>query len=134
MFGQCFPAPCDNLLSLRGYNDDKPVTCIDWIDQQLEQPLCANIHAQKNIKASNAKNCRVVGVKDLLIPVGNLILLHDHPEGQNKIQNNNKDQLYIVTGHHKHRNAYFVKTVEFIHSKLFSLFLSTIFCHGTHFA
>ena len=40
------------------------------------------------------------GGKDLVIPVGNLFLLRDHPEGRNKIQNNNKDQIYIVTGHH----------------------------------
>ena len=46
----------------------------------------------------------------MLIPIGNLILLRDHPEGRNKIQvNNNKDQIYVVTGHHDHKNAYFVK-------------------------
>ena len=50
-----------------------------------------------------------MGDKDLLIPVGNLVLLHDHPEGCNKIQDNNKDQIYVVTSHHKHKNAYFVK-------------------------
>ena len=50
-----------------------------------------------------------MGGKDLVIPVGNLVLLRDHPEGRNKIQDNNKDQIYIVTGHHDHRNAYFIK-------------------------
>ena len=50
-----------------------------------------------------------MGGKDLLIPVGNLVLLCDHPEGHNEIQNNNKDQIYIVTSHHKHKNAYFIK-------------------------
>ena len=50
-----------------------------------------------------------MGGEDLLIPVGNLVLLYDHPEGRNKIQNNNKDQIYIITGPHEHRNAYFVK-------------------------
>ena len=38
-----------------------------------------------------------------------MVLLCDHPEGYNKIQDNNKDQIYIITGHHDHRNAYFVK-------------------------
>ena len=38
-----------------------------------------------------------------------MVLLRDHPEGRNKIQDNNKDQIYIVTGHHENRNAYFVK-------------------------
>ena len=55
------------------------------------------------------KKRKVAGGKDLFIPVGNLVLLRDHPEGRNKIQDNNKDQIYIVTGHHNHQNAYFVK-------------------------
>ena len=38
-----------------------------------------------------------------------MVLLCDHPEGLNKIQDNNKDQIYIVTGHHDNQNAYFVK-------------------------
>ena len=109
MFGHHAPAPCDNWLGLRAYNDDKSITHIDWVDQQLEQLLQANKRVQKNIKATNAKNRKAAGGKDLVIPVGNLVLLRDHPEGCNKIQDNNKDQIYIVTGHHDHQNAYFVK-------------------------
>ena len=109
MFGRRAPAPCDNWLGLRAYNDDKSITRIDWVDQQLEQLLHANKCAQKNIKATNAKNRKAAGGKDLIIPVGNLVLLRDHPEGRNKIQANNKDQIYIVTRHHDNRNAYFVK-------------------------
>ena len=45
----------------------------------------------------------------MLVPAGNLVLLHDNPEGCNKIQNNNKDQIYVVTSHHEHKNTYFVK-------------------------
>ena len=75
----------------------------------MEQLLHANKCAQKNIKATNAKNRKAAGGKDLVIPVGNLVLLCDHPEGRNKIQDNNKDQIYIVTRHHDNRNAYFVK-------------------------
>ena len=55
------------------------------------------------------KTAKQQGVRDLIIPVGNLVLLRDHPKGRNKIQDNNKDQIYIVTGHHDNRNAYFVK-------------------------
>ena len=109
MFGRRAPAPCDNWLGLRAYNDDKSITRIDWVDQQLEQLLHANKRAQKNIKATNAKNCKAAGGKDLVIAVGNLVLLCDHPEGRNEIQDNNKDQIYIVTGHHVNCNAYFVK-------------------------
>ena len=96
-------------MGLRTYNDDKSITRIDWVDQQLEQLLHANKRAQKNIKATNAKNRKAAGGKDLVIPVGNLVLLRDHPEGRNKIQDNNKDQIYIITGHHDNHNAYFVK-------------------------
>ena len=109
MFGHRALALCDNWLGLHAYNDDKSITHIDWVDQQLEQLLHANKRAQKNIKATNAKNHKVVGGKDLIVPVGNLVLLRDHPEGHNKIQDNNKDQIYIVTCHHSHRNAYFIK-------------------------
>ena len=109
MFGRRAPAPCDNWLGLHTYDDDKSVTRIDWVDQQLEQLISANKCAQKNIKATNAKNRKIVGGKDLIILVGNLVLLRDHPEGCNKIQNNNKDQIYIVTGHHEYKNAYWVK-------------------------
>ena len=100
MFGRRAPAPCDNWLGLRAYNDDKSITHID---------TNTNKHAQKNIKATNAKNRKAAGGKDLVIPVRNLVLLRNHPEGRNKIQDNNKDQIYIVTGHHDNRNAYFVK-------------------------
>ena len=102
MFGCRAPAPCDNWLGLPAYNNDKSITHIDWVDQQLKQLLHANKRAQKNIKATNAKNRKAAGGKDLVIPVRNLVLLHDHPEGRNKIQDNNKDQIYIVTGHHNH--------------------------------
>ena len=99
-------------MGLCAYNDDKSITHIDWVDQQLEQLLHANKHVQKNIKATNVKNRKVVGGKDLVIPVGNLVLLQDHPEGCNKIQDNNKDQIYVVTRHHDHQNAYFIKPLQ----------------------
>ena len=99
MFGHRAPAPCDNWLGLRAYNDDKSITRIDWVNQQLEQLLHANKCKQKNIKVTNAKNRKAAGGKDLVIPIGNLVLLRDHPKGCNKIQDNNKDQIYIVTGH-----------------------------------
>ena len=69
MFGRRAPAPCDNWLGLRAYNDDKSITHVDWVDQQLELLLHANKCAQKNIKATNAKNRKAAGGKDLIIPV-----------------------------------------------------------------
>ena len=55
IFSRRAPAPCDNWLGLHAYNDNKSITCIDWVDQQLEQLLQANKCVQKNIKATNAK-------------------------------------------------------------------------------
>ena len=42
MFGRRASAPCDKWLGLRAYNNDKLITHIDWVDQQLEQLLHAN--------------------------------------------------------------------------------------------
>ena len=42
MFGHCAPAPCDNWLGLCAYDDDKLITRIDWVNQQLELLLHAN--------------------------------------------------------------------------------------------
>ena len=61
MFGCCALAPCDSWLGLHEYNDDKSITRIDWVDQQLEQLVHANKCAQKNIQATNAKNRKVAG-------------------------------------------------------------------------
>ena len=63
MFGCRAPAPCNNWLGLCAYNDNKSVTRIDWVDQQLEQLINVNKHAQKNVKATNTKNRKVVGGK-----------------------------------------------------------------------
>ena len=86
MFRHCALALCDNWLGLHEYNDDKSITQIDWVDQQLEQLLQANKRAEKNINASNAKNRKVVGGKDMLIPIENLMLLRDHLEDATKFR------------------------------------------------
>ena len=47
--------------------------------------------------------------KDLKIPIGNLVLLRDHPEGQNKIQDHYKSELYVVESKHWDLNVYKIK-------------------------
>ena len=69
---------------------------LQWVDQQVELLLIANKRAMKNIKAIEEKTKRISKGKDLDVPVGNLVLLRDHPEGHNKIQDRNKSELYIV--------------------------------------
>ena len=89
MFGRKASAPCDAWLGLHAYNDAKSASKSVWVDQQLECMVTANKHALKQIKASVKKNHDRYGRKDLLIPVGDLVLLRDHPEGRNKIQDVN---------------------------------------------
>ena len=52
------------------------------------------------------------GGKSLQIPVGNLVLLRDHPEGHNKIQDNCKSKLFIIANHHKDPNVYIIQSLD----------------------
>ena len=86
MFGPKVPAPCDNWLGIRQYIDDKSISKVTWVDKQFEKIVQANKWALKIIQARAKVNERSSGDKDFDIPIGNLVLLHDHPEGWNKIQ------------------------------------------------
>ena len=55
------------------------------------------------------KSVSWAGGKDLTIPIGNLVLLCDHLEGRNKIQNNYKRELFIVESKHRDPNVYKIK-------------------------
>ena len=48
------------------------------------------------MKLSAEKSVSQAGGKALSIPIGNLVLLCDHPEGWNKIQDNHKNELFVV--------------------------------------
>ena len=100
MFGRKAPAPCDNWLGLRQYNDDKSISKVVWVDKQFEKIVQANKRALKSIQARAKVKERSSGDKDFDIPIGYLVLLRDHPEGQNKIQDDYKPDLFEVTGKH----------------------------------
>ena len=112
MFGQKAPAPCDNWLGLRQYNDDKSISKVMWVDKQFEKIAQANKRALKSIQARAKVNERSSGDKDFDIPIGNLVLLRDHPEGRNKIQDDYKPDLFEVIGKHSDPNAFFVKPLD----------------------
>ena len=112
MFGRKAPAPCDAWLGLHAYSDTKSASKSAWVDHQLEHMVMANRQALRHIKASVKKNHDRYGGKDLLIPVGHLVLLRDHPEGRHKIQDVNKSTLFVVTGLHKDPNTSYIKPME----------------------
>ena len=112
MFGRKAPAPCDNWLGLRQYNDDKSISKVVWVDKQFEKIVQANKRALKSIQARAKVNERSSGDKDFDIPIGNLVLLRDHPEGRNNIQDDYKPDLFEVTGKHSDPNAFFVKPLD----------------------
>ena len=112
MFGQKAPAPCDNWLGLRQYNDDKSISKVVWVDRQFEKIVKANKRVLKSIQARAKVNEMSSGDKDFDIPIGNLVLLRDHPEGRNKIQDDYKPDLFEVTGKHSDPNAFFVKPLD----------------------
>ena len=75
MFGSRAPAPCDSWLGLRNYDDEKLYSKVQWVDSQADQLIAANRRAMRNIKAAEARNKRIHGGKDIVIPVDNLVLL-----------------------------------------------------------
>ena len=44
--------------------------------------------------------------------MGNLVLLQDHPEGCNKIQDKYKSKKFVVVGKHPEPNVYCIKPVN----------------------
>ena len=109
MFGHKAPTICNAWLRLDDYDDKFSQSKCGWVNQQHELILAANRHALKRIKQSVEKSVSWARSKDLEIPIGNLVLLHDHPEGQNKIQDHYKSKLYVVESKHWDPNVYKIK-------------------------
>ena len=76
-----------------------------------EKLLITNKRAMKNIKATAAQNKRTAGWSDINIPPGNLVLLRDHPEGRNKIQDHYKSGLFQVIKKGEHPNNFWIKPI-----------------------
>ena len=68
-----------------------------------------NRHALKRFEQSAEKSVSWAGGKTLKIPIGNFILLCDHPEGQNKIQDNYKSKLFVMESKHWDSKVYNIK-------------------------
>ena len=109
MFGCKAPTICDAWLRLAEYDDKFLQSKCEWVNQQHELILAVNRHALKRIKQSAEKSVSRARGKDLEIPMGNLVLLRDHPEGRNKIQDHYKSELYVIESKHRDLNVYKIK-------------------------
>ena len=85
MFGCKAPTICDAWCRLANYNDNFSWSKCAWVNQQHELILAANSWALKRMKVSAEKSISWTGGKALKIPLGNLVLIYNHPEGHNKI-------------------------------------------------
>ena len=112
MFGCKAPAMCDVWLGLGNYNDNFLQSKCAWVNQQHELILAANRWALKRMKISAEKSVSQAGGKALNIPIGNLVLLHDHPKGCNKIQDNYKNELFVMESKHQDPNVYVIKPLN----------------------
>ena len=111
MFGQKAPTVCDAWLGLAQYNDQASANKCAWLNEQHELLMSANRWALKHIKQSAKKSQIRTGGKTLHILVRNLVLLRDHPEGHNKIQDNYEFKLFITVEHHKDPNVYIIQSL-----------------------
>ena len=84
------PALCDAWLGLAHYSDQASTNQCAWLNEQHELLMSVNRQTLKHIRQSAKKSQVRTGGKTLHIPIGNLVLLQDHPEGCNKIQDNYK--------------------------------------------
>ena len=112
MFGHKAPMPCDNWLGLKNYQLDSFKSKTAWLNEQLNAMLYANKQALKGIHKTTKHNKDRTSGKDITIPVGNHVLLCDHPEGCNKIQDRYKSEIYVVVGHHQEPNVYYIQLLN----------------------
>ena len=103
---------CDAWLRLASYDDNFSQRKCAWVNQQHELILAENRWALKRIKHSAEKSVSWQGEKALGIPLGNLVLLHDHPESCNKMQDNYKSELFVMESKHKGPNVYTIKPLN----------------------
>ena len=96
-------------LRLADYDDNYSQSKCEWVNQQHECIHAANRCALKRIKQSVEKSVSQAGGKDLKIPIGNLVLLRDHLEGWNKIQDHYKRKLFVVESKHWDPNVYKIR-------------------------
>ena len=112
MFGHNAPTVCYAWLGLAHYNGQASTNKCAWLNEQYELLMSENRWTLKHIRQSAKKSQAGASGKTLYIPIGNLVLLTDHPEGQNKIQDNYKSELFVIVAHHKDPNVYIIQSLN----------------------
>ena len=109
MYGCKAPTICNVWLRLADYDDNYLQSKCEWVNQQHNPILAVNRHALKRIKQSAEKSVAWAGGKNLKIQIGNLVLLHDHLEGWNKIQDHYKSKQFVIESKHQDPTVYNTK-------------------------
>ena len=108
--------PCDNWLGLGHYEADGLKSKTAWLGQHLNSLVSASKQALKLIHKITQCNKARVGGKSLHILVGNHVVLQDHPEGKNKIQDRYiryiRYIMCMVVGHHHEPNVYYIQLLK----------------------
>ena len=112
MVGHKAPTICDAWLGLAHDIDKASTNKCAWLNDQHELLMSVNGQALKHIRQSAKKSQTRAGDKTLHIPIGNVVLLRDHPEGQNKIQDNNKSELFDTVAYHKNPHVYIIQSLN----------------------
>ena len=84
-----------------------------WLGQQLDTLVSANKHAFKSIQKTTLRKQTPCWWDELHIPIGNHVLLRDHPEGQNKFKDWYKSDIYVIVDSHKEEpNVYYIQPLD----------------------
>ena len=112
MFGCKAQTPCDNWLGLSQYDCSKSISKDLCIRQQYKLVQTVIQWAFISIWQSMQRSAGRLNQKSLEILEGNLVLLWDHPEGHNKIQDKYKSKKFVVVGKHPEPNVYCIKPLN----------------------
>ena len=104
--------PYENWLGFSTYKPDSFKSKTTWFNKQFNVMLYTNKQAIKGIHKSYKHNKDHTGSKEITIPVGNHVLLHNHPEGCNEIQDKYKSEVYAMIGHHQELKVYYIQLLN----------------------
>ena len=109
MFGHKAQTPFNTWLGLSHYNCSESILKDSLVQQQFALVWAVNKWALKGIQQSMQMSTERLCQKSLQILEGNLVLLHDHLECHNKIQDRYKSEEFVVVGRYPEPNLYHIK-------------------------